>query len=615
MEGILKLLNVLRLKRNKKTKLPDVQKQPLIINGKDNSPIGQIKVDAAYHINEKIVIAGWRTAKVELFLKKGGDVLSCREICTARPDVAAHFSLSKDIDVGFILIASCDQMEFIELSWSDGSQGNQIAMRLEITKVYSHQELDRSAFGNAFSLLDLGMNDEVPLESKHLPSQKMTLSQSAYPNARGHLEAASCTRDGSVGVVVGWLLCTEDTNVWLEDTEGSTYRLDNAFRMFRQDVLDAVGADVPEGNPDTGFVLRIEGIKPGAVLKLMAASTKGQQILNTAIVGELSSDPVDAAKWMFTIQTSQADQAQRFWKVDIPVIEHLIQRKQSGWTYLTDRVVRLGEAVSQPLISIIIPLYGRTDFVEHQLVEFVCDEWLQEHAEIIYVIDDPALVESFTSQAQALYRLYKIPFTWIWGSSNRGFSGANNLGAKYARAPYLNFLNSDAFPQRPSWLKELVDVLQSNEDIGVVAPRLVFADGSIQHAGMEFQRRDELGIWINHHPFMGMDPALDPYDDLTALPAVTGACMVVRKADFDAVGQWDTGYLIGDFEDSDLCLKLRKASLKVAYLPSVQLTHLERQSFKLIGQGDFRTKVVIYNAARHQGRWAELINPAVAALQ
>lgn len=90
--------------------------------------------------------------------------------------------------------------------------------------------------------------------------------------------------------------------------------------------------------------------------------------------------------------------------------------------------------------------------------------------------------------------------------------------------------------------------------------------------------------------------------------------MVVRKADFDAVGQWDTGYLIGDFEDSDLCLKLRKAGLKAAYLPSVQLTHLERQSFKLIGQGDFRTKVVIYNAARHQGRWSELIESPATAL-
>jgi hypothetical protein len=45
----------------------------------------------------------------------------------------------------------------------------------------------------------------------------------------------------------------------------------------------------------------------------------------------------------------------------------------------------------------------------------------------------------------------------------------------------------------------------------------------------------------------------------------------------------------------------------------VQLTHLERQSFKLIGQGDFRTKVVIYNAARHQSRWLDLIEASATA--
>jgi len=106
---------------------------------------------------------------------------------------------------------------------------------------------------------------------------------------------------------------------------------------------------------------------------------------------------------------------------------------------------------------------------------------------------------------------------------------------------------------------------------------------------------------------MGLDPSLDPYRELTVLPAITGACLAMRRADYDRIGGWDTGYLIGDFEDSDLCLKLRSNGLQVAYLPTVQLTHLERQSFKLLGQGDFRTRVVIYNANRHQTRWSRLL--------
>ena len=89
--------------------------------------------------------------------------------------------------------------------------------------------------------------------------------------------------------------------------------------------------------------------------------------------------------------------------------------------------------------------------------------------------------------------------------------------------------------------------------------------------------------------------------------AITGACLAMRRVDFDRVGGWDTSYLIGYFEDSDLCLKLQAAGLDVAYLPTVQLTHLERQSFKLLGPDEFRTRVVIYNAVRHQTRWGAFI--------
>jgi len=181
-----------------------------------------------------------------------------------------------------------------------------------------------------------------------------------------------------------------------------------------------------------------------------------------------------------------------------------------------------------------------------------------------------------------------------------------------SRGEYLVFLNSDAIPHAPGWAQALVGALEADPGVGAVGPRLLFGDGSLQHAGMAFRHRDDLGIWTNHHPGMGLDPSLDPHAGPAEVPCVTGACLAMRRADFDQVGGWDTGFRIGDFEDSDLCLKLREAGKRTLYLPHVSLTHLERQSFRLLGGGDYRLRVVVWNAVRHQERWRPVIESLAA---
>lgn len=330
-------------------------------------------------------------------------------------------------------------------------------------------------------------------------------------------------------------------------------------------------------------------------------------VIAEAICNILPSDAIAAARRLFSLNVVQSELHNRIGAIDEPIIGKLLQLRRLSHDMLPQKVHKLGTPLVTPLVSVIVPLYGRIDFIEHQLMEFCEDEWFLQNAELIYVLDDPALVEQLISKMEVLYRVYRVPMRWVWGGANRGFSGANNLGVEHANGKYLAFLNSDAFPQSSGWLRELIDVLQTNPKIGAVGPRLVTAEGSIQHAGMEFQRRTDLGIWINHHPNMGLAPELDPAKKLVSVPAVTGACLVMRRNDFDNVDGWDTGYLIGDFEDSDLCLKLRSAGFMIAYCPSVQLTHLERQSFKLLGNDEFRTRVVIYNAVRHQNKWRSLL--------
>ncbi|MAX45125.1 MAG: hypothetical protein CL589_21210 [Alteromonadaceae bacterium] len=428
-----------------------------------------------------------------------------------------------------------------------------------------------------------------------------------HPFIKFNPEASVCFNSGMEGCITGWMLSAGVEIIWAEDKFGALYFIDALYKYPRQDVFQAFqNSAIPVVSANLGFAIRIQNIKAGVELTFKGLSERGIHKLASVVPDNIGSNPVDAAKWLFGLPTPMHLLSSRLNEFDGPIIANLMEARESEVAKLPHRVYEFGVSPSAD-VSIIIPLYGRIDFMESQLLSFADDPYIKEKAQLIFVVDDPNLLAPIRPLAENLHKLYKMPFKLIWGGVNRGFSGANNLGAEYADAPYLLFLNSDVFPQQPGWLESLKQAMESNEEIGVITPRLVFADGSIQHAGMTFLYRTDLNIWINHHPNMGLDPELDPNKELTFCPSVTGACMLMRRVDFDNIGGWSTDYLIGDFEDSDLCLKIRNTGKEVAYLPTVELTHLERQSFGITGTDDFRTKVVILNATKHQSKWRSLI--------
>jgi GT2 family glycosyltransferase len=122
---------------------------------------------------------------------------------------------------------------------------------------------------------------------------------------------------------------------------------------------------------------------------------------------------------------------------------------------------------------------------------------------------------------------------------------------------------------------------------------------------MYFEKLAEYGNWYfcQHH-----DKGLrrSGGTELQYFPAITGACMVLRRETALQLGGFDETYIIGDFEDSDMCLKLHGRGLNCAVDPTVQLYHLERKS-QLGSAITWRANLTAYNAWQHHRRWAATI--------
>ena len=88
--------------------------------------------------------------------------------------------------------------------------------------------------------------------------------------------------------------------------------------------------------------------------------------------------------------------------------------------------------------------------------------------------------------------------------------------------------------------------------------------------------------------------------------------MVLERGLAKEIGGFDEAYLLGDFEDSDMCMKIRERGLKCAVDLDVQLFHLERKS-QAPSNHHWRQNLTLYNAWIHQRRWFTAPNAKVPA--
>lgn len=163
---------------------------------------------------------------------------------------------------------------------------------------------------------------------------------------------------------------------------------------------------------------------------------------------------------------------------------------------------------------------------------------------------------------------------------NLGFAGGNNLAIAAAAGEFLMLLNPDTLV-RAGELEKLVAHLEAHPGVGIVAPRLVYGDGSFQLSATPFVTPADVYFEFARFP-RALQPraqreprrlyAFDPVAP-KAVDTVMGAAMAVRRAVVDQIGVLDEGYFMYG-EEMDWCWRARAAGWEVHWLPTAVVTHL-----------------------------------------
>jgi GT2 family glycosyltransferase len=236
--------------------------------------------------------------------------------------------------------------------------------------------------------------------------------------------------------------------------------------------------------------------------------------------------------------------------------------------------VRWGLPADPPRVSVIVPTRDRLDLLRPCIESILrTASGYPEKLEVLIVDNDSAepATQRYLAQIpqEAGVRVLQYPGAFNW-------SAINNFAARAASGSVLVFLNNDTVVLTPDWCRELVaNVLRP--DVGAVGARLLYADGTIQHAGVV------LGVeGVAGHECVGESPERGGYFGRSHLQrctaAVTGACLATRRELFTQVGGFDAVHLSVAFNDIDYCLRVRKAGYRIVYDPFVVLYHFESKS-------------------------------------
>ena len=570
--------------------------------------------------SDVICILGWEKieSRENLIFKLNSDnnelrIKESHTIYYARPDVNEHFNDDESCQWGVLRIIRLEAGQCYSL--------NEIKIKLSLNDISKQISIDSFNHSDAvFHALNSFNEIQKNLANTYLcePYSKelLAIQKTGFVSIdqlsgfiRMHWENALLLPKYGV-FVQGWLVDAESTLKGIYLKQGSFISdnlISSSTRLMRADVNECFNSNISSSYKAGLYgIFNMQGIDASQPVFIVLQTQDGQAAISELPVANKGEDSVGIIQSMLApYDVNKADYDSELNGYLGKAIEHVWKTK-GDVTHLPN-IIEYGTQPQNPVCSVIIPIYGRYDFVKYQIAQFVKDKFMSS-VEIIYVLDDPRLLSEFNRFCASVYAIFKMPFKTVNYSKNLGFAGANNMGVSQAKSEYVLLLNSDVMPKYSGWLEQLIDTYVELETPGVLGARLLFEDNTIQHDGLMYQKLKQYGpLWLIEHPAKGLPDWMSPSEGVREIPSVTGACMLMRTDIYQELHGLDESYVLGDFEDSDLCLKALQAGYKNYINSDISLYHLERQSQNLFEDKSWKHKLTIYNGLQHTKRWNKLI--------
>jgi len=246
-----------------------------------------------------------------------------------------------------------------------------------------------------------------------------------------------------------------------------------------------------------------------------------------------------------------------------------------------------------PAISVLIVSYNVKQYIIHCIDSIKQSDYVG-NIDIIIVDNN-----SYDGSVKEITKKYK-DITVVQNNENVGFGKAVNQAAKKAKGDYFLILNPDTIIEETT-ISTFVNYLDYNPKVGMLGPKIVNSDGSIQKGC----KRSFPTISVALPKILGLDKIfpnskwtgkynlnyLDA-DKIHKVEAISGSCMFIKSNLFNKIGGFDEQYFMFG-EDLDLCYQVYQYDYEIHYLPTTQIMHYQGESVK---SAPFDSLNAFYNA-------------------